>query len=239
MPSHDQCCKTRSPARFFLLAGLLTPLALATPSQAGEQAPAVASDVREGLFLRLGAGVASYTTSGKALVMGMPIDSARIALDTHASYVLEAGWRFNTAWSASVLTGFPPTVTLRGRDSLDGFGEISKVTYGSTMLGVQYHPFQLGRFDPYVGGGLNHTVILDTEGGSLPGLRVKDSFGPILQVGFDMRISGRLSFYADFRKTWLDFRSKAQVQDPAGAYPINVKISPDPALLSFGLSYHF
>ncbi|MFC7555919.1 OmpW family protein [Pseudoroseomonas wenyumeiae] len=224
--------------------GGLSALALAmaicgpAPQAMAQDAPAPAGE-REHFFLRLGYGLVQYETSGRASVFGTPVDNAKIAFGQHSSAIFEAGWRFAPSWSVSVLTGLPPTVGLEGRGAFEPFGRLSKVTYGSTMLGLQYHPLQFGRFDPYVGAGIDHTAILNTSGGSLPGLQVKDAFGPVLQAGFEFGLTENLAFYADLRKVWLKFRAKAMVPDPVAPYPVQVTVTPNPTVFSIGLTYRF
>jgi outer membrane protein len=208
-------------------------------SRAMAQEAQVPAGEREHFFLRLGYGLVQYGTSGRASAFGTPIDNAKVAFGEHSSTILEAGWRFAPSWSLSVLSGLPPTVTLEGRDAFAGFGTISKVTYGSVMLGVQYHPLQFGRFDPYIGAGIDYTAIFNTSGGSLPGLRVKNSFGPVLQAGFELGLTENLALYTDVRKVWLKFRAKGTVPDPVAPYPVQVTVTPNPAIFSIGLTYRF
>lgn len=224
--------------------GLLGALALAvaicglsTRSMA-QEAPDEAEG-REHVFLRLGYGLVQYETSGRASVFGTPIDNAKVGFGQHSSAIIEAGWRFAPSWSLSVLTGLPPTVSLEGRGAFEAFGTISKVTYGSTMLGLQYHPLQFGRFDPYIGAGIDYTAIFNTSGGSIPGLRVKDAIGPVLQAGFEFGLTRNLAFYTDVRKVWLKFRAKGTVPDPVAPYPVQVSVTPNPTVLSIGLTYRF
>lgn len=194
---------------------------------------------QEHVFLRLGYGLVQYETSGRASAFGAPIDNAKVAFGQHSAAILEAGWRFAPSWSISALSGLPPTVTLEGRNSFEALGNVSKVTYGSLMLGVQYHPLQFGRFDPYIGAGIDYTAIFNTSGGSLPGLRVKDAVGPVLQAGFEFGLTRNLAFYTDVRKLWLKFRANGTVPDPVAPYPVQVSVTPNPVILSVGLTYRF
>jgi outer membrane protein len=224
--------------------GTLSVLMLATTicgfsSQAMAQEASVPAGEREHFFLRLGYGLVQYETSGRASVFGTPVNNAKIGFGEHSSAIFEAGWRFAPSWSLSVLSGLPPTVSLEGRGAFEAFGTLSKVTYGSTMLGLQYHPLPFGRFDPYIGAGIDHTAIFNTSGGSLPGLRVKDSIGPVLQAGFEIGLTENLAFYTDVRKVWLKFRAKAMVPDPVAPYPVQVTVAPNPAVFSIGLTYRF
>jgi outer membrane protein len=204
----------------------------ATPRQGFSQENA---DGEQPLFVRLGYGVASYRTTGRAAVAGQPVDGARVALGDVSFAALELGWRFAPDWSVSVLGGLPPTLGLHGRGDFASQGVLRKVTYGSVMLGVQYHPFTWGRFEPLLGAGLNYTAIFRTRGGSMSELQVADNAGPYIQVGGQMHLTSSLSAFVDARKTWLSFDAKGV----AGGTPVRVSIEPDPVSVTLGLSYRF
>ncbi|WP_309228731.1 OmpW family outer membrane protein [Roseomonas sp. KE2513] len=166
---------------------------------------------------------------------GQAQEGARVALGDVSFAAAELGWRFAPDWSVSVLGGLPPTVALYGRGDFAGQGLLRKVTYGAVMAGVQYHPFTLGRFEPFLGAGLNYTAIFRTRAGALSELRVADNAGPYVQVGGQLHFTSSLSAFVDVRKTWLSFDSKGVA---AGA-PIRVSIDPDPVSATLGLSYRF
>ncbi|HWX50481.1 MAG TPA: OmpW family outer membrane protein [Roseomonas sp.] len=222
-----------SSVRFsYLLAATLLGAAGITPR------PSFTQEDTEGerpFFVRLGYGLASYHTTGRAAVASQPLDGARVALGDVSFAALELGWRFAPNWSVSVLGGLPPTVALYGRGDFTGQGVLRKATYGAMMLGVQYHPFTLGRFEPFVGAGLNYTVIFRTRGGSMSELHVADNAGPYVQVGGQVHLTSSLSAFVDGRKTWLSFDAKGV----AGGAPVRVSIDPDPVSVTLGLSYRF
>jgi outer membrane protein len=190
-------------------------------------------------FVRLGAGVVDYRTSGSASTRGNAIDNARVAFNSHAVATAEAGWRFSPLWSMSLLAGIPPTVSLQGEGALERLGVLRKVTYGSVIAGLQFHPFGQGWIDPYVGGGLDYTFVFRTRGGSLPDLRIADSFGPVLQAGVDLRLTERLSLYLDARKIWLSFDGKGMAPTSHGLAPVRVEVQPNPVVTTVGLSFRF
>lgn len=215
-----------------LLAGALL---AGVPGTGRAQEAAREADGDRPFFVRLGYGQAYYRTTGRASVAGQPVEGARVALDDVRFAALELGWRFAPDWSVAVLGGLPPTVALQGRGDFAPFGLLRKVRYGSVAAGVQYHPFRLGRFEPFIGAGLNYTVIFRTRGGSLSELNVADNAGPYLQVGGQFRLTPDLAAFVDVRKTWLSFDSKGV----AGGLPVRVGIDPDPVSVAIGLSYRF
>ncbi|WP_157985947.1 OmpW/AlkL family protein [Teichococcus vastitatis] len=204
------------------------------------QIPTSVTDVDEAPFsIRLGLGFADYQTSGSASSNGVSIPDASVAFGRHAVGSIEAGWRFAPNWSLSVLSGVPPTVSLKGEGAFAELGKLREVTYGSVMAGLQYHPFGRSWIDPYIGVGLDYTFIFGTSGGSMSELRVADNFGPILQAGAEFKLTDRFSFYADVRKIWLSFDAKGVAPTGAGPLPVSVEVHPNPLVATFGISYHF
>lgn len=190
-------------------------------------------------FIRIGYGYASYRTTGRASILGTSVEDAKIAFGGETLGLIEGGWRVNPSWSVSILSGLPPTASLYGQGAFADYGLLRRVSYATVVGGLQYHPFGLGRFDPYVGIGLDYTYIRRTYGGSLSELRVSNGLGPVLQAGVEMRISDRISLYADIRKVWLSFESNGSIPSPIGQLPVRVHVDPDPITTSFGLSYRF
>lgn len=214
----------------------LAALAVATavaPSAGSAQQKSATEDYP--FFARLGYGLVSYRTTGRASVAGYPADGARVALDDIRFVSMEVGWRFDPAWSVSFTAGLPPTVTLHGEGDFAPYGMLRKVRYGALMLGVQYHPLSFGGFEPFVGAGLNYTFIMKTKSGSMSELDVSDTMGPYLQVGGQYRLTDRISLYADLRKTWLTFSARGV----AGGLPVRVSIDPDPVSAAAGVSFRF
>ena len=103
------------------------------------------------------------------------------------------------------------------------------------ILTVQYHFMpDSTSFRPYVGAGLNYTNFssVNLNAGSTPLSINKSSTGGALQAGFDIPISGDMSFNFDIKKTYI----KTDVSTPAG-YLTTLKL--DPLLVSLGLGWKF
>lgn len=84
---------------------------------------------------------------------------------------------------------------------------LGRVNVLPPTLTLQWHfrPDQM--FDPYIGAGLNYTRFMDknlrhTVGGGIEVQR--DSFGPALQVGFDVNLRDGWLINADIKKLWID-----------------------------------
>lgn len=84
---------------------------------------------------------------------------------------------------------------------------LGRVNVLPPTLTLQWHFRPDQTFDPYIGAGLNYTRFMDknlrhTVGGGIEVQR--DSFGPALQVGFDVNLRDGWLINADIKKLWID-----------------------------------
>lgn len=109
-------------------------------------------------------------------------------------------------------------------------GEIGTLKQIPPTLMVQYH-FPMSGFKPYVGAGLNYTRFSSVN---LPaGVDIeRSSWGPALQAGVDIPLSGNLSLNLDVKKVYIRTDVSA-----AGANLGTFKI--DPVLFGVGLGWRF
>lgn len=102
-----------------------------------------------------------------------------------------------------------------------------------TLL-AQWHFTDFGAFKPYVGAGLNLTLI-NSEKMSVAGTPVTledRSIGGALQLGADYRLDGGWYLNADFKKVWIGsdvFLGGTKID----------KVTLDPYLFSFGIGKRF
>ena len=101
-----------------------------------------------------------------------------------------------------------------------------------TLL-LKYRPGEYGGFRPYVGAGVNFTLIFDEDlaGGALK--LDNYSVGPAAQIGADYTINDRWSLNVDVKRMVL----RADVKTAAGATVS--KLDLDPWLLAVGVSRAF
>ena len=109
-------------------------------------------------------------------------------------------------------------------------GEIGSLKHLPPTLLVQYH-FPMSGFKPYVGAGLNYTRFSSVN---LPaGVDIeRSSWGPALQAGVDIPLSGNLYLNLDVKKVYI--RTDVSV---AGVNRGTFKI--DPVLFGVGLGWRF
>ena len=101
-------------------------------------------------------------------------------------------------------------------------------------LTLQYH-LPMGAFKPYIGAGVNYTIILDSDAtGAIGGVDDwDDAFGFALQAGFDYAIDDRWSFNFDVKKIWLNLDAEVT---PAN---VNASVDLDPWVIGAGIGYRF
>ncbi|MCG2586771.1 OmpW family protein [Massilia sp. TS11] len=123
------------------------------------------------------------------------------------------------------------TVPQKHDVALDG-GKIGSFKHLPPTLTLQYHFAPNTGFDPYVGAGLNYTLIhgVDLLGGK--GGLEHNSVGLALQAGADFNIDSKWSINVDIKK--IQIRSDVFL---SGAKISNVKV--DPLLVGVGVGYRF
>lgn len=143
---------------------------------------------------------------------------------------LDIDYALNDTWSLELVLTHPQEhdVKLAGTD----IGDFKHIP--PTLL-LQYHPqiAALGEsFRPYLGAGVNFTLIFDEN--LLGGAAKLDSYsvGPAVQAGFDWVLNDRWSINVDVKKIYIGSDVKV-----GGAKVIDVNV--DPMAYSLGLTYHF
>jgi outer membrane protein len=123
------------------------------------------------------------------------------------------------------------TVPQKHDVTLDG-QRIGSFRHLPPTLLAQYHFLPGAQIDPYVGAGINYTLIskVDILGGA--GSLEHDSVGAALQAGVDFRIDSRWSVNLDVKK--IQIRSDVDIN---GVRASQVRV--DPLLLGVGVGYRF
>jgi outer membrane protein len=92
--------------------------------------------------------------------------------------------------------------TARHKVSLNG-SDIGKVSVLPPTITVQYHFTDLGKFKPYVGGGINATYFYNVGLTSPLDLADSWSLGGALQAGLDYEIQKSVYLNADVKYLWI------------------------------------
>jgi len=104
--------------------------------------------------------------------------------------------------------------------------KIADTTLFPPTVMLQYH-FDMGKFKPYLGAGVNYTVFFDNTNG----LKTNNAWGAAVQVGLDYHVSGNWFANVDVKKIWVgtDF-------DYNGA---KGHLDIDPLIAGAGIGYRF
>ncbi|BBC73273.1 conserved hypothetical protein [Altererythrobacter sp. B11] len=186
-------------------------------------------------FVRVGPAGVIYDESAKIRVGGQTIPGASVTAKNNLTAELEAGYYFNPNVSVSLTIGGPPTATLKGTGPLEGL-TLGKITYGPAVAAIQYHLTAFGpKFIPYVGAGVNYTIVLDNKDGAVQNLRVKSPVGVTFQAGAETMINERFGLFVDAKQVILDTTATGTV----GGAPADAKIKINPLIVTGGISFHF
>ncbi|MER8733255.1 OmpW family protein [Mesorhizobium sp. M0027] len=122
-----------------------------------------------------------------------------------------------------------------GQGTIGGLGKIGKVWLLPPTLTLQYHFTDLGAFKPYVGAGVNYTIFYNQDAGSADALKVKNTFGTALQVGFDYMVDQHWGVNFDVKKLFL----KPDFDVTVDGAKLTGKAALDPWLIGAGVTYRF
>lgn len=153
--------------------------------------------------VRLGAAHVGFSTHADVQVNGNPVPGADASASSNTTLGLELAYAVTPQWTGRFLIGVPPTTTLTGTGSLASAGALGKVTYGPAVLSATFKPWPTASVQPYVGVGLNYTIVFKSEDAFIAGLEVKNAFAPVLQVGAELPLGSDWSLSIDARKIYL------------------------------------
>ncbi|MER8831038.1 OmpW family protein [Mesorhizobium sp. M0938] len=122
-----------------------------------------------------------------------------------------------------------------GQGTIAGLGKVGKVWLLPPTLTLQYHFTDLGAFKPYVGAGVNYTIFYNQDAGSADALKVKNTFGTALQVGFDYMVDQHWGVNFDVKKLFL----KPDFDVTVDGAKLTGKAALDPWLIGAGVTYRF
>ncbi len=184
-----------------------------------------------------GAAFAQQTTQGPWMVRARAVhldsangDGTPLGLSVNNKWMpeLDLSYFFNKNVAVELVLTVPQKHTLHssvlGRD-------IGTLKHLPPTLMAQYH-FDTQGFKPYVGAGINYTRFsgVDVMGGAAS--IDKNSWGPALQVGVDIPLTGNMYLNFDLKKVYIRTDVYA-----GGANLGTFKV--DPMLLGVGLGWRF
>ncbi|WP_310388467.1 OmpW/AlkL family protein [Roseateles sp.] len=144
-----------------------------------------------------------------------------------------------------VPVGLPFKHEVVGAGAIDGTGKLSDVKALPITVTAQYRfGAPSSRLRPFVGAGVTYAVFSDTEAtavlsgitGGSPSkpttLSMKNSFGPTVQLGLDMKLFDRWSLNVSATKVMLKTTGTLSTGQ-------NIEVELNPLAYSFGIGYSF
>jgi outer membrane protein len=136
-------------------------------------------------------------------------------------------YRLNDKWAVELVLTVPQEHAVKF-----GGGPLGDFKHLPPTLLVKYYAGEFGGFRPYVGAGVNFTLIFDDN--LAGGLKLDNySVGPAVQAGADYALSDRWALNLDVKRMML----RTDVSTAGGAKVSELKL--DPWLLALGLKYNF
>lgn len=166
---------------------------------------------------------------------GVEVPGASARADDNFTVGFEIGYRFTENFAVSFTAGIPPSTTLTGTGPLAGT-ELGRVTYGPAVLSAHYHFTNFGPlFQPYVGAGVNYTLVWNEKDKAIKNLKVDNAFGFVLQAGIESDFNEHWGTFVDVKKIFLETDATGTV----GGAPASGKIDLDPWIVMAGVTYRF
>jgi outer membrane protein len=168
---------------------------------------------------------------------GTKVPGTDVTVDNNYSISFDIGYRFNENVSATFTFGIPPTAEVKGSESLaDSY--LGDVKYAPAILALQYRiPTPNPNFEPYVGAGVNYTIMLESDDRDVAGFEVDNGWGFVLQAGFETMITERMGAYFDVKKIWIETDASGYLG--VGGPPAKAKVTLDPLLVGAGIVWRF
>lgn len=210
---------------FFTLAGLAL---IAMPAQAYEKGEWV---------VRAGVGVVqpestSYSDS---------VADLRVSVDDGTALTLSATYMLTENWAFDILAASPFSHDIMaGAVSIPGEVKLGETKHLPPTFSFQYHFLPDGKFQPYVGLGLNYTLFFDEEVNQtlFPGLSlsIDDTIGVAAQIGADLQLNDRWLLNFDVR--YINIEPDVTLSDGVTSDPA-IGIDINPIVIQANIGYRF
>jgi outer membrane protein len=204
---------------------LLVTLAVSAAATLGSNA-ALAQQASEGNWL-VRARALSLEPADKSDPIGGVGASDRVGVENKIIPEVDISY----FWTKNIATELVLTVPQRHDVTLDGTN-IGSFKHLPPSLLVQYHFNPEGQFRPYVGVGINYTIIGSERLAGNMQLE-NSSVGGVIQAGFDVKVSNNVFLNFDVKKIQL----RSDLYSASGDKLSTLKL--DPLLWGVGIGYRF
>jgi outer membrane protein len=182
---------------------------------------------------------------------GLSSPNSGLSISNSVVPELDISYFFTKNIAAELVLGVTP-------HSITGTGALNNINVGHTWLlpptlTLQYHFTDFGPFQPYVGAGVNYTIMFNQGAGSqvtylpaaganvaITSLNVHNAFGAALQAGFDYMIDQHWGVNFDVKKLFLEPTYSATAAVSGGpSLPVTGTANINPWLVGGGVAYKF
>lgn len=200
-------------------------------------APAFAADASP-WTVRLGPANISFSTRADVSVGGSPVPGGDASASSSTTLGIELAYALSDRLTARFLAGIPPETTLTGQGTLASAGKLGKVTYAPAVLSLTYQLLDDGPVRPYVGAGINYTIVTRNRDAFIHDLDTRNAWGSVLQAGVEFPVDADWSVSLDARKIFL--KTKATGTLPAfGGAPARANVRLDPLVVFLSVGRRF
>jgi outer membrane protein len=222
---------------------VLTTLALCLAG--GNAATAVAHEAGD-LILRAGAAAVVPVEDSSFIRPAAVSPAGKAGLDSDTQLGLTGTWMVTDQWGVEVLAATPFTHTIYFAGDLTGLGSLAEVKHLPPTVSLQYY-FDTGNdaWTPYVGAGLNYTMMLESSAtangravldsvgtGGNHSIEADDSAGYSLQAGLDLELGSGILLNA---AVWyMDIDTTVEI-----ANLLKVDVAVDPWVYMLGIGFKF
>jgi len=207
--------------------------------------PAAAMAHQPGKWI-IKAGIANIdpdSSSGPVVIGGVPQAGTGVTVDSAPTLYLNFGYAFTRNLVLEVLADTTSKHDINATGGLAGLGKIAQTTTLPPTVTLQWHFNPDGKFQPFVGAGINYTEFLKESTttslnnalGGPSSLSLDKSWGLALQAGADIMLGDK--WFLNLNVYWIDMETTATIASPAGPVSVDVKI--DPWVYGIGLGRAF
>jgi outer membrane protein len=136
----------------------------------------------------------------------------------------------------NLMAGVPAKPKLTATGTLSPYGTLGHVLYGPVVLSAQYQEKRLGRFQPYVGGGVVYAMIFKDYDATIHSLKVKNHLGSAVLGGADYMFTPKWGAFVEGEQLWLAVNARGNI---AGVVPATAHVQLNPTKVAVGVKYCF
>ena len=204
----------------------------------GGSGAAPAQDAASPWRVYVGAAQVHFVPDAVVTAGGQVVPGGQAAASGNRALAFGVVYAFTPELSAELALGLPPTTTLSGAGTLASAGTLGRVTYGPAVLSLRHALPALGPLQPYVGLGVNYTLVLRSEDAFVQQLDVRSAWGGVAQLGATLPLGGPWSLSLDAKKVWA--KTVATGTLPAlGGVATRSEVRLDPLISTLSLSYRY